>query len=307
MNDFEYEKIRKKIEKVNKFTRFYAIPGPKGDAGEKGEKGDSGVANITVGSTETVSSSSSAEVINVGTSDNVILNFKIPRGKDGEKGEKGEQGDSGQDGEKGEQGEQGIPGPKGDTGISEGIVIDFTETIESNLDASVVDNFSDNVHHLSFYIPKGEKGNTGAGAGASSYNLIFFASFIDATDSRAMTIKEKTFLPDSSSMITVPSVINIDINVTGIYEITLCGKISGVSLNNGGSFYLMNITTGTVINNLNFSLNEGDVPDMTFSGSTITQIFAPATFQVKSMISNDLGGSSVKIYDVCLTIKRFNV
>lgn len=295
MNDFEYEKIRKKIEEANKFTRFYAIPGPKGDSGEKGEKGDSGVANITVGSTETVSSTSSAEVINVGTSDNVILDFKIPRGKDGEKGDKGEQG------------EQGIPGSKGDTGISEGIVIDSTETIESNLEASVIDNFSDNIHHLSFYIPKGEKGNTGAGAGASSYNLIFFASYVDATDSRAMTIKEKTFLPDSSSMITVPSVINIDINVTGIYEITLCGKISGVSLDNGGSFYLMNITTGTVINNLNFSLNEGDVPDMTFSGTTITQIFAPATFQVKSMISNDLGGSSVKIYDVCLIIKRYNV
>lgn len=301
MNDFEYEKIRKRIENANKFTRFYVIPGPKGDVGEKG---DSGVANITVGTTETVSSMSSAEVINVGTSDNVILNFKIPRGKDGEKGAPGK------DGEKGEQGHQGIPGEKGDKGdigISEGIVIDSTETIESNLDASVVDNFSDNIHHLSFYIPKGEKGNTGAGAGASSYNLVFYASFVDATDSRAMTIKEKTFLPDSSSMITVPSVINIDINVTGIYEITLCGKISGVSADNGGSFYLMNITTGTVINNLNFSLNEGDVTDMTFSGTTITQIFAPATFQVKSMISNDLGTSSVKVYDVCLIIKRYNV
>ncbi len=304
MNDYEYNEIRKRLEAASRLTRFYAIPGPKG---EKGDKGESGMTSVTVGSTETVGCYEEAEVINVGTDENVILNFKIPRGVDGIPGEKGEPGEQG---DKGEQGPQGVPGPqgeKGDTGVSETIVIDSTETLEPTEEASVVDNFIDNTHHLSFYIPKGEKGNTGAGAGVTAYNSIICVRYADASDSRSMTIKEKTFLPDPSSTFSVPSTINIDIKATSIYEITLSGKISGVTQDNGGKFYFVNVTTGEIINNLSFALLEGDTSDMSFSSTVIIQLFAPATFQVKSVITNTLSSSSVSISDVCLIMKRYNV
>lgn len=46
---------------------------------------------------------------------------------------------------------------------------------------------------------------------------------------------------------------------------------------------------------------------MTFAGTTITEIFAPATFQVKTSISNDPTTSQIKFSDINLIIKRYNM
>lgn len=108
-------------------------------------------------------------------------------------------------------------------------------------------------------------------------------------------------------MFTVPTVINIDVKTTGIYEISFCGKISGVTDANGGKIFLNNTTTGTIINNLNFELKEGTTTDMTFSGTTTTQIFAPATFQVKTNINSNPVTSNIKFYDINLIMKRHNI
>lgn len=312
--------IKRKLHEMG----IMGIVGPKGEKGPKGDKGDSGFASIEIGNVETINPNESAVVENVGTDENVILNFKIPRGIDGNKGkvgpigpqgiqgvqgEKGPKGDKGDTGEKGDKGDTGPRGLPGEIGISENIVIDGTETIEAGEEAIVMDDFDRYIHHLTFYIPKGEIGPTGPigpGAGVTAYNAILFVKYADATDSRSLTIKEKTFIPDPSSMFTIPTTINIDVNTTGIYEITLCGKISGVTEDNGASFYLWNTITGSVIDNLTFNLKEGTTSDMTFSGTTITQIFAPATLQVKSAITNDTIGSSVKFTDINLVIKRFN-
>lgn len=313
--DESYERIKKRIEEINKNIKYLYVQGPKGEKGDKGDKGESSLSTIDIGKVETVPSDMPAEVTNVGTDENIILDFKIPRGFDGIDGlpgEKGEQGIPGPEGPKGEQGipgekgEEGPPGPQGDKGISETITIDGTQTIESTEEASVIDDFKDNTHHLTFNIPKGERGPAGAGAGATSYNAIISVRYADAKDSRALTIKEKTFLPSSTTIFTVPSTINININSTGIYEIMLCGKITGVTQNNGASFYLWNTTTGTIINNLTFSLLEGTTSDMTFSGTTITEVFAPATFQVKTNITNSLSTSDISFTDINLIMKRYN-
>lgn len=251
MND-NHKKIIKRIEDANKNLRLYYV------IGQKGEKGDPGINDISIGTVDTVEPNKEAEVENVGTNENVILNFKIPRGFDEEKGDQGEQGSKG---EKGDQGEQG---------------------------------------------PKGEKGDQGAGAGQTAYNSILYVGYQDAKDVRALTIKEKTFIPDPNNSFEVPSTINIDIKTTGIYEITLCGKIFGVTEDNGAAFYLQNITTGAVLKNLNFKLNEGTTSDMTFSGSTITEIFAPSTFQVKTNITNDPTNANITFSDICLIMKRYN-
>lgn len=216
----DYERIKKRIDEESKKYKQCYIQGPPGPKGEQGIKGDQGPATIRVGSTETVESSEPALVINTGTKEDVILDFKIPKGDKGDKGEqgiqgmqgpKGEQGDKGDIGLKGDKGEKGEPGPttirvgstetvesgepalvinagtkddiilnfkipkgdKGDKGDSgprglpgeigrtEHIAIDETETIEPGEPAQVMDTFENWVHHLSFLIPKGEKGDLG--------------------------------------------------------------------------------------------------------------------------------------------------
>lgn len=66
------------------------VKGDKGDTGaqglkgDKGDKGDTGTAaTIEVGTVTTGAAGSSASVVNSGTASNVVLNFTLPRGKDG--------------------------------------------------------------------------------------------------------------------------------------------------------------------------------------------------------------------------------
>ena len=220
----DYELIRKKVEEEREKYKFCYIQGPTGPKGEQGligpqgERGLAGPASIDVGMTETVEPSENAKVENVGTNEDVILNFKIPRGKQGIDGKIGPQGIPGPKGEKGDQGPQGIKGEKGDQGPStiqignietiepteeaevinvgtpvdvvldfkipkgekgdqgdmgprglpgeigrtEHIAIDETETLEAGEPAQVMDTFENWVHHLAFLIPKGEKGDIGA-------------------------------------------------------------------------------------------------------------------------------------------------
>lgn len=162
-----YDKAKKLIEETNKNIKICCIQGPTGTRGEtglqgeigpKGDKGDigptgprgpNGGATVNVGTTETSEAGTEAMVTNVGTDRDVVLNFKIPRG---------EVGIQGPPGEKGEQGPRGFPG---EIGRSEAITIDATETINPDEEASVLDDFESNVHHLTFYIPKGQKGDIG--------------------------------------------------------------------------------------------------------------------------------------------------
>lgn len=66
------------------------VQGVKGDKGDKGDTGTRGAtgaaATITIGSVTTGAAGSSASVTNSGTASNVVLNFTLPRGKDGKDG-----------------------------------------------------------------------------------------------------------------------------------------------------------------------------------------------------------------------------
>ena len=216
----DWERIRKKIEEERKKYQLCYVQGPTGPKGEKGNvgpQGDRGIpgpASIDVGITETIEPFEEAKVENVGTIEDVILNFKIPRGQQGLEGKIGPQGIPGPKGEKGDIGPQGIKGERGDQGPStiqignietiepteeaevinvgtpvdvvlefkipkgekgdigprglpgeigrtEHITIDETETLEPGEPAQVMDTFENWVHHLAFLIPKGEKGDIG--------------------------------------------------------------------------------------------------------------------------------------------------
>ncbi len=216
----DWERIRKKIEEERKKYQLCYVQGPTGPKGEQGNvgpQGDRGIpgpASIDVGITETIEPFEEAKVENVGTIEDVILNFKIPRGQQGLEGKIGPQGIPGPKGEKGDIGPQGIKGERGDQGPStiqignietiepteeaevinvgtpvdvvlefkipkgekgdigprglpgeigrtEHITIDETETLEPGEPAQVMDTFENWVHHLAFLIPKGEKGDIG--------------------------------------------------------------------------------------------------------------------------------------------------
>lgn len=62
-------------------------PGPPGTNGTDGNSGQDGTdATIVVGSVTTANPNESAEVINTGTNKAAVLNFKIPRGSQGNQG-----------------------------------------------------------------------------------------------------------------------------------------------------------------------------------------------------------------------------
>lgn len=68
-------------------TEFWAlfIDPPKGDKGETGQNGVNGISpTVSVGTVSTLPAGSQATVQNSGTSQNVILNFGIPKGDKGE-------------------------------------------------------------------------------------------------------------------------------------------------------------------------------------------------------------------------------
>ena len=70
-------------------------------------------ATIAVGQ---VVSGDTASVTNVGTAQNALFNFVLPRGAQGPQGEKGDTGDTGPQGPKGEKGDTGDTGPQGPQG-----------------------------------------------------------------------------------------------------------------------------------------------------------------------------------------------
>ena len=158
-NNDNFEKLKKRIDKC----RNCYIQGPTGPKGEKGDTGDRGVqgpTTIEVGITETIESHQEAKVENIGTNEDVVLRFRIPKGEQGIEGKIGPQGIPGPKGDKGDIGPQGIKGEKGDQGPST-IQIGNVETVDPTEDAEVVNTGTPVDVVLDFKIPKGEKGDQG--------------------------------------------------------------------------------------------------------------------------------------------------
>ena len=103
-------KIKKILDCGKQCNCIPVIVGPTGPTGPQGP------ASIAVGVTTTTDPGTNASVTNVGTDDNVILNFNIPRGETGPIGPQGIPGIEGPTGPTGPQGPQGIPGTEGPTG-----------------------------------------------------------------------------------------------------------------------------------------------------------------------------------------------
>ena len=119
MNNNDNELVRWAKEKIRRDQKFkptcntFII----GDGiGATGPTGPQGPATITVGTTTTTEPGTDASVTNVGTAENVILEFTIPAGVTGPTGDIGPTGPTGPTGDIGPTGPTGDIGPTGPTG-----------------------------------------------------------------------------------------------------------------------------------------------------------------------------------------------
>lgn len=234
----DYENIKRKLDEKNSKIKYCYIQGPKGEQGEPGKtgaRGPQGPASISVGLTETVMPDSNASVENIGTAEDLILKFSIPKGNKGEKGDIGPQGEQGIKGEKGETGERGPAGPQGEQGPAT-IKVGKTETLESDKEAQVQNVGTTTDVILDFKIPKGEKGDTGdigpigpqgpPGTGfISSYGIRY--SMTDTQLSVSQGTDTVIPLPEKGTALFTeyPDDNSIKIRETGVYLVSylLCG------------------------------------------------------------------------------------
>ena len=211
--------------------------------------------------------------------DNKWKNVGNVKGPQGERGPKGDKGDAGLVGPQGIQGIQGERGLKGDTGPTG---------------------------------PKGdtgEKGDTGpigptGTMGPTPYDGVAFVSFMDTQNAGTVSLGRSRIIPGNSDIFALENGTDIKIKRTSILEITLCGRISGVTNDNGASFFLQNITANEKVNDLVFDLEKGATPDMDFSETNMVDIVGPATLQLQTSIENP-GSSNNKFTYMNIILKSY--
>ncbi len=185
-----YQKAKKKVEcaKENNFNFNCYVP-------ITGPTGPQGPATINVGQTLTLDSQKDAMVRNIGTDENVILEFSIPRG------------------------------PIGNDGESDLIVVRSTTTGAEGTKAMVKDEKNDHVHYLDFVIPKGDTGAPGP-KGPNLVESAYIVTFDENYPKEGYEVKELGKLPltrkemDSGNVCTVNNDNTIKFSKIGFYKIT---------------------------------------------------------------------------------------
>lgn len=98
---------------------------------------------------------------------------------------------------------------------------------------------------------------------------------------------------------------NITLIHPGIYEITLCGQISGVDQSHGAIFYLSN-ANGSVIQDLSFEVKAGTTSRMDCSETIMTKIDTQTTIYVRCGVIGDSSTANIDFANVNLIIKKYN-
>ena len=221
---------------------------------------------------------------------------------------------------------------QGPPGVSEKISIGNVTTGQSYEEAEVIDNFDGEVHTLDFVIPKGDTGDKGdqgekgdigptgpqgikgdigptgprGTLGPTSYDVIAFASYKDSTTAGSSDMTSMRLIPGVSDYISFSNYKTINILRTGVFEINFCGRISGVTSNTGGKFYLYNVTTSEKISDMEFVLDRGTTADMDFSEINVTDIYGPAELEVRTEITGD-ASSNIKFSMINIVIKGYKM
>ena len=239
----------------------------------------------------------------------------------------GPTGPQGNKGKKGATGPKGVDGKDGIDGKSDKIIIGETLAGEPGTKPEVIDRGDKENHILDFIIPrgmdgqkgeigpqgpKGEKGDRGeigptGPEGVSIYNAVAFASYYTTVVSSVIPIQKNYVVPEDTNIFKNLDGNNLEVREEGVYEITICGNIEGVSQNNGATFSLINSDTLNIIENLSFSIQAGGTSSMLFSKTTISELVANTKLQIKATITGDEVTSSVEFSDITLVIRKYNL
>ena len=152
--------------------------------------------------------------------------------------------------------------------------------------------------------PKGDKGDPGLSE--DLYNSLVFVDFPENTVAGIVTTGNSKKVPNTNEYFTINNNRNISLLKEGIYEITLCGKISGVTSTVGASFYLYDATNNKKIDNFSFELKKGNTPEMFFSKVNILETTTPIELQLKTEIENN-ASSDITFSDMGILIKKHNI
>lgn len=216
---------------------------------------------------------------------------------EGPKGDKGDPGEKGEPGPKGDKGEKGDPGPKGDKG---------NPGEKGEIGPAGPRGLPGETGLTGEVGPTGPTGPTGpqGSLGPTSYDAVCFASFKDSTNAGTSTVTTTRIIPGVSDIISITGN-QINILRTSVFEITLCGRISGVTNDTGGKFYLYNTTTGEKISDMEFILDKGNTSDMDFSEVNFADISTGGKLEVRTEITgNDTGNISFSMINVIIKSYR---
>lgn len=225
-------KIKKNLDCGKKCNCTPIIVGPTGPTGPQGP------ASIAVGVTTTTDPGTNASVTNVGTDDNVILNFNIPRG------ETGPIGPQGIPGIQGPTGPTGPTGPAGPTAIETYGRKYNTSTDNISLETNIAQN-----------IPLGNNGPT---------NNITTATLNTLTiTENGVYLVEYGFSGSSSTNATLTVEVNQNANAISGTSI-----VKTVTANNNTDFNSSTINSFAVGDEIGLSINSSTTATITPANGT---------------------------------------
>lgn len=243
-------KIKKILDCGKQCNCIPVIVGPTGPTGPQGP------ASIAVGVTTTTDPGTNASVTNVGTNDNVILNFNIPRGETGPIGPQGipgiegPTGPTGPQGLQGLQGLQGIQGPTGPTGPAGPTAIETygrkynTSTDNISLETNIAQN-----------IPLGNNGPTNNITTATQNTLTITEN--------GVYLVEYGFSGSSSTNATLTVEVNQNANAIGGTSI-----VKTVTANNNTDFNSSTINSFAVGDEIGLSIKSSTAATITPANGT---------------------------------------
>ena len=243
-------KIKKILDCGKQCNCTPVIVGPTGPTGPTGPAGPQGPASIAVGVTTTTDPGTNASVTNVGTDDNVILNFNIPKGETGPIGPQGIPGTEGPTGPTGPQGLQGIQGPTGPTGPAGPTAIETygrkynTSTDNISLETNIAQN-----------IPLGNNGPTNKITTATQNTLTITEN--------GVYLVEYGFSGSSSTNATLTVEVNQNANAIGGTSI-----VKTVTANNNTDFNSSTINSFAVGDEIGLSIKSSTAATITPANGT---------------------------------------
>jgi len=244
------------VQQIGAYFQANGVAGPAGASGAAGSPGAS--ATITIG---TVTTGSSASVVNVGTSSAAVLNFTIPAGAAGAQGATGP---------------SGATGAQGSPGQAATIAVGTVTTGAAGSSASVSNVGTSSAAVFNFTIPTGAAGPTGATGATGATGPAGTTSWNGITD------KPSTF-PPSAHTHTVSAITDFSTAVDAKLTTQTAGvSFAGIQMYDGpGSGPGMHIGYQSIEGVLSVRFNDGNTQTTAWTGTVaaanVTGLAAVAT------------------------------